>query len=634
LNPQPVEILRLYWGHEAFRPLQEEIISSVLEGHDTLALLPTGGGKSICFQVPALVAIEGICIVISPLIALMKDQVFNLQRRGIQAEFIFSGMPAKAIDRIFDNCVYGKVKFLYLSPERLTTDIAKARIAKMKVNLIAVDEAHCVSQWGYDFRPPYLLIPALRQLLPGVPLLALTATATPDVVVDIQEKLEFKKPKVFQKSFHRSNLAYVVRETEGKEEKLVEILQKVPGSAVVYARNRKKTQDYARLLIQKGISADYYHAGLPPETRSQKQEAWISGNIRVMVSTNAFGMGIDKPDVRVVVHMELPDSLEAYFQEAGRAGRDEKKAFAVLLYNGVDKKNLLHQFELSFPPIPQVRQVYRALGSYYQLAIGSAKGESFDFDIVRFCEIFKLELPKTYSCLKILEQSGWITLSDAVFTPSALLILTDKEALYDYMLRNPRLDPVLKAILRSSQGAFHHHVQFREEQLSGFLKISREDLVKSLQLMHMEGIIDYRPRKDQPQLCFLEERVDPGNLTFDMERYHFLRNRAYQRILGAINYAEVAHCRSQTLLSYFGEKESSACGVCDYCLERKKHSLRQESLKLAFEQIRELLQSKPMSLSALTASLPPQQIDSAAEALAYLLDEGQIKEDNGILIWT
>lgn len=629
---QPIDILKQFWGHSEFRPLQQDIINSVLEGHDTLALLPTGGGKSICFQVPGLV-LDGVCLVISPLIALMKDQVYNLQKRGIKAEAVFSGMHPKAIDRIFDNCAYGQIKFLYLSPERLTTDLAKARIANMKVNLIAVDEAHCVSQWGYDFRPPYLLIPELRTILPNVPILALTATATPDVVLDIQEKLSFRKPCVFQKSFQRSNLAYVVRETEGKEEQLVDIIQKVPGAGVVYARNRKKTQELARLLTQKGISADFYHAGLAAEIRSQKQEAWISGKTRIMVSTNAFGMGIDKPDVRVVIHMDLPDSLEAYFQEAGRGGRDGKKAFAVLLYNGVDKKNLLHQLESSFPPLVYVRQVYRALGSFFQLAIGSAKGESFDFDLARFCENFKLDLTKTYHCLKILEYSGWIAISDAVWTPSSLMILPDKETLYDYMLKNPRLDIILKAILRSSQGAFLHHVQIREEHLAGFLKIPTENLVQALVIMHKEGIIDYRPRKDQPQLCFLEERLDPANLTFDVERYQFLQQRASQRIQGAISYAEGAHCRSQALLSYFGESDSQPCGICDYCLERKKQILHQNSIEPQLKKIKQHLMTQPMSLNALAATFPPHLQEQAVEALEYLLDEGQVQENNGVLFW-
>ena len=410
----PNDILKQYWGFDSFRPLQEDIIQSVLDGKDTLALLPTGGGKSICFQVPALVK-EGICIVISPLIALMKDQVYNLQKRGIAAVAIFSGMHYKDIDRILDNCIYGNTKLLYLSPERLTSDLVRERIKKMKVSLIAVDEAHCISQWGYDFRPPYLQIAEIREYLPKVPIMALTATATPEVVKDIQEKLEFKRGEVFQQSFLRENLAYVVLEEEGKMEKLFKVLTGVRGSGLVYVRNRRKTKEIAMFLKKYRITADYYHAGLTNEERSQKQEAWINDKIRIIVATNAFGMGIDKPDVRVVVHMDLPDSLEAYFQEAGRAGRDGQKSYAVLLYNQGDKLDLERRFELSFPPLKEVRLTYQALGSYLQLAVGSGEGESYDFDLVEFSRVYGFSTVKTFNCLKVLERAGWIALSESIY---------------------------------------------------------------------------------------------------------------------------------------------------------------------------------------------------------------------------
>jgi ATP-dependent DNA helicase RecQ len=397
----PLDILHQHWGHPQFRPQQEAIIQSVLDGCDTLALLPTGGGKSICFQVPALCQ-EGICLVISPLIALMKDQVQNLQKKGISALAIYAGMAYRDIDRLLDNCVHGEVKFLYLSPERLASDLAIARIKQMKVSLIAVDEAHCISQWGYDFRPPYLEIAQVREFFPQVPLIALTATATPEVVQDIQEKLAFKNQQVFQSSFARPNLAYIVRPSEAKENQLLEILQKVPGCGVVYVRNRGKTKEIAQLLQKKRISADYYHAGLSPDERSSKQDAWISGRTRIMVSTNAFGMGIDKSDVRTVIHLELPDSLEAYFQEAGRAGRDGQKSYAVLLYNQSDRRSLEYQYTQAFPSLDEARQVYRALGSYFQLALGGGQGESYDFDISNFCQSYNLELVRTFNCLKLL----------------------------------------------------------------------------------------------------------------------------------------------------------------------------------------------------------------------------------------
>ncbi len=634
LSPQssPIEVLRRYWGYESFREPQEDIIRSVLSGRDTLALLPTGGGKSICFQVPALCQ-EGICVVVSPLIALMKDQVHNLQRRGIAAEAIYSGMRSKDIDRILDNCIYGSIKLLYLSPERLLTELAKARIAQMRVNLLAVDEAHCVSQWGYDFRPPYLQIPEIRAQLSGVPVLALTATATPEVVADIQDKLGFASPHVIQKSFVRDNLAYVVKYEEGKDEKLVEILQKVGGSGVVYARNRKRTKEIATMLMRRGISADFYHAGLEGEARSQKQDAWISGQTRIMVSTNAFGMGIDKPDVRIVVHTDLPESLEAYFQEAGRAGRDGKKSFAVLLYNDSDRRSLWHQFEAAFPPIEYIRQVYRALGSYYQMAVGSGQGESYDFNLHQFCEVFKLEPGRTYNCLKVLESSGWIALSEAVWTPSSLMVIADKEQVYDYMLRHPGMDALLKSILRTCQGAFQHHVNIREEQLAHFIQTSTDELIRRLEILAKEGIIDYAPRKDQPQLTFTQERVDPANLTIDTALYNFRKQRAEQRIRAAVDYAQTEECRSRMLLAYFGEKDSSPCGICDVCLARRKQALSNTDVANVKAQLQHLLTAAPLSLEQLSAKWPVSQREAFIKTLEYLMDEGFILEKEGLLHW-
>jgi len=418
---KPIDVLRQFWGFDNFRPLQEDIIQSALDGKDTIALLPTGGGKSLCFQVPAMCK-EGICIVISPLIALMKDQVFHLRQKNIPAEAIFSGMRHKDIDRILDNCVYGDVKLLYVSPERLKTELLLERLKKMNINLIAIDEAHCISQWGYDFRPAYLEIASIREWLPKVPLIALTATATPKVVEDIQQKLAFKRENVFQKSFVRDNLAYVVLHENQKEKKLLEILTNVKGSGVVYVRSRRRTKDVALLLQRKGIAADFYHGGLPGDERSKKQEAWIRNEKRIMVCTNAFGMGIDKSDVRSVVHLDVPDSPEAYFQEAGRGGRDGKKAYAVMLYKKEDGESLQHFFNQSFPPIKSIKQVYQALGSFFQLATGGGAGQSFDFDIATFCKKFNLQALTTYSSLKILAQSGWLVLSESIFLPSTLTI--------------------------------------------------------------------------------------------------------------------------------------------------------------------------------------------------------------------
>ncbi|MEQ8704492.1 MAG: ATP-dependent DNA helicase RecQ [Phaeodactylibacter sp.] len=633
MSTAPIEILQQYWGYDSFRPLQEDIIQSVLDGKDTLALLPTGGGKSICFQVPAL-AREGICIVVSPLIALMKDQVENLRKRGILAEAIYSGMRKSDIDRILDNCVYGKTKFLYLSPERLTTELARVRISRMPVNLLAVDEAHCISQWGYDFRPPYLDIASIRELLPEkVPVLALTATATPEVVRDIQEKLEFPEPNVLQKSFNRSNLSYSILYEEGKDQKLIDIFKRVKGSGIVYVRNRRKTKEAAMLLRRHGISADYYHAGLSSEERSQKQEAWMSGKCRVMACTNAFGMGIDKPDVRAVAHLELPDSLEAYFQEAGRAGRDGEKAYAVLLYQTQDGQRLLKQFEQAFPPLEEVRRVYRALGSYFQLAVGSGEGESFDFDIVTFTQNFQLNIFITYSALRILEQSGWIALTEAVFIPSRLQIIVGKEVLYDYQLRHPKLDKLLKVILRTYQGAFQYPIKLREGQLANFLNITRDQLQQMLRKLHQDEVVDYQEQKDMPQVLFLKERVDADNLHIDHQLHNFRKNRQYERIQQAITYAETPVCRSRQLLAYFGETDSEKCGICDVCTGRTKAELSTEDYEKYKTKIEQLLRREPLSLKALMESFPPRREEQVLKALEYLLDEGFIDQTEDRLHW-
>ncbi len=631
MNEQPVEILRKYWGYSQFRPLQEEIVQSVLDGKDTLALLPTGGGKSVCFQVPALCR-PGICLVISPLIALMKDQVYQLRQRGIPAEAIYSGMPYREIDRILDNCVYGNTRLLYLSPERLTTELARERIRKMSVNLIAVDEAHCISQWGYDFRPSYLEISEIRKLLPQVPVLALTATATPEVVRDIQEKLAFPRPNVLQKSFSRPNLAYIVREAEGKEQQLLHILKKVPGSSVVYVRNRRKTQETAFFLQQNQISADFYHAGLPHETRSKRQESWIQGRTRVMVATNAFGMGIDKPDVRVVIHLDLPDSLEAYFQEAGRAGRDGKKAYAVLLYQESDRLLLERQFEQAFPGIPEIRQVYLALGNYYQLATGAGKGQSFDFDIADFSAKYGFHALTVLNSLKILEQDEWLELSEAVFHPPSLQILVSKDTLYDYQLKNPALDKILKIILRSYQGAFSGQVQLQERKLAGFLKIPVEQLQQGLLTLHRDNILEYFPQRDKPQLIFLRDRITTENLEINIARYQFRKNRQRERIDKVLEYANHKQCRSQSLLLYFGETQAPTCGACDVCLSANQAENGPSSAYL-YQRINRLLREKPYTAAELIAAFPFSEREAAINTLQFLVEEGIILEKERQLFW-
>jgi len=623
--------LKKFWGYHSFRTPQDQIIQSVLNGKDTLALMPTGGGKSICFQVPALCQ-EGVCIVISPLIALMKDQVQNLQKRNIAAAAIYSGMHYKDIDRTLDNCIYGNTKILYLSPERLSSELAIERIKKMKVNLLAIDEAHCISQWGYDFRPSYLQIADIREWMPNTPVLALTATATSEVVKDIQEKLDFKDGKVFQNSFTRSNLAYVVLNEESKAEKMLDILQKVKGSGIIYVRSRKKTKDIAQFLLRKKISADFYHAGLSTEIRSAKQDAWVSNQIRIMVSTNAFGMGIDKPDVKIVVHMDTPDNLESYFQEAGRAGRDGEKSYAVLLYNEADRLKLERNYSLSFPPFTEVRKVYQALSSYYQLAAGSGIGESFDFDLSDFTDTYKLEMVPTFSSLKILEQSGWIVLTESIFTPSQLQFLVNKEELYDYQLRNRKFDKIIKTILRTYQGAFNHFVSLNERQLAKFLNLDNRDLIKALERMKQEAIIDYQPKKDKPQIVFIQERVINENLTLDKKIYEFRKNRHYQKMKSVIAYAENAVCRSQQLLQYFGE-DSEKCDVCDVCLGRTKTELTKEEFLAYKEKIRRLLDQQSLPLNDLVKSFGANREHQVLRAIEFLVDEGFIEAVDGKMCW-
>ena len=619
----PQNILKKYWGYNDFRPLQLDIIQAALSGKDTLALLPTGGGKSICFQVPALCK-TGICIVVSPLIALMKDQVYNLRKRGITAAAIFSGMTNYEIDTILDRCVAGEYKFLYVSPERLCTELAQIRIQQMQVSFFAIDEAHCISQWGYDFRPAYLKIAEIRLLHPNSPIIALTATATAPVVEDIQEKLAFRKENraVFQKSFARPNLAYVVFEEENKRAKMLDILKKVQGSGIVYVQNRKETKEIATYLQQYGISANFYHAGLPAEQRNKVQEDWINDKTRIIVATNAFGMGIDKPNVRIVIHLTLPESLEAYFQEAGRGGRDEEKAYGVLLYNESDKLRLENQYKLSFPELQEVRNVYRALGSYYQLAIGSAQGMSFDFDIMAFCKRYDQDPILALNALKILMQEGYIDLSEQVFYPSTLQILVNKDTLYDYTLRNPKMEKLLKAIMRSYQGVNQQDVNIREAHLAQSLGYSLHDLVLQLNRLHQEKIIKYRPQKDNPQITFLIERLHEKDIVFDKAKYDFLRTRYLERMHAAIHYATHLRCRSQQLLAYFNETDAPICGKCDVCTGRHDHHrINQPMIYSIEERIKLILQKQgALSLHDLVNQFPSNQQLQVPAIIDFLLD--------------
>jgi ATP-dependent DNA helicase RecQ len=626
----PKEVLKKYWNYDDFRPGQAEIIDAVMAGKDSLALLPTGGGKSICFQVPAL-AKEGVTIVVSPLIALMKDQVRQLKDRGVVADAVYSGMRRQDIDRIFDNAVYGNTKLLYMSPERLLTDLARVRIAKMNLALIAVDEAHCISQWGYDFRPPYMRIAELRELHPEVPIIAVTATATPEVVVDIQENLEFKADHfVLQQSFGRDNLGYVVRSPESKDKQVLEILKGVPGTSIVYVRSRGLTRKIALNLQRQGVSAASYHAGLEPKEKDRRQEAWIKGELRVIVATNAFGMGIDKPDVRRVIHYGPPDSPEAYFQEAGRGGRDGKMSFGIMLYHSFDGERLRKNWALSFPEITEVKRAYRALGSYLQLAIGGGEGESYDFDLVVFSNNFGFDVRGAYSSMKALERAGLILLTEAVHQPARIQFIATKEQLYTYQIKHREMDKLIKTILRTSQGAFLNPVKVEEGELANFLGMELENLHRTFRKLAGEGIIDYFPQKDLPQVVFLQPRIDPDHLRINEKQYRFLRERALERIETMINYAEHSgsFCRSRTLLKYFGESALVDCGICDNCRKRKTPGNPPLTPKKLYGDILTRLEKgEDLTLEDASKTYGPVRQRSTAEAIQHLINEGLIVQE-------
>ena len=624
-----LSILKQYWGYDSFRPLQEDIVDSVLKGRDTLALMPTGGGKSICFQVPGLLQ-EGICVVISPLIALMKDQVEQLRSRGIEAIAIYSGMGYREVDIALDNCIFGKTKFLYLAPERLYSDLVRERLRYMKVNLWAIDEAHCISQWGYDFRPSYLQIATLRELHPKVPFLALTATATPDVVVDIQEKLGFTTPNVLQRSFARTNLGYMALEEENKMGRMLRIVKKVGGTGVVYVRNRRETQEVARFLLNHGVPADYYHAGIGMKERAIKQDAWFSNKTRIIVATNAFGMGIDKSDVRFVIHLDIPDSLEAYYQEAGRAGRDGKKAFPVLLYQRSDRDKLWTSLENSFPEITFIQQVYHYLANYYQIAYGAGKGNFFDFDIVEFSKKYGLDLLQTLSALKFLERDGWLVLSEAVYIPSRLKFEIDFQELYKFQVQSAKYDPIIKAVLRTYGGVFDFYVPINEYEFAKKLKLPYEVIVELLQGLEKQQIASYLKSTDKPQLQFLQSRVDYKNLYIDAD---FLRERRQireQQVKALYHYLDEKTCRSQALLSYFGELGSDVCGVCDLCLTRDFKAVQAEKIE---QEIRVLLLEKPLGLHELVDAIPVADESKRIQVLRALVDLGKVEERNSQFYW-
>lgn len=580
------EILKSYWGYDQFRPLQEDIISSVLAGHDTLALLPTGGGKSICFQVPAL-AQEGVCLVVSPLIALMKDQVQNLKKKRIKAEAIYSGQSSAEVSRIIDNALFDKeFKFLYVSPERLKSDLFRINLKRMKLCLVAIDEAHCISQWGYDFRPPYLCIAEIREFFPTVPFLALTATATPAVVKDIQHQLKFKKENVFQKSFKRDNLTYCVVKEEDKYGRMLRIIEKYKGTGIVYVRNRRKTKEIAHFLQQKGIAADFYHAGEDAATRDKKQMAWMTGQTRIIVSTNAFGMGIDKPDVRFVIHADTPDTLEGYFQEAGRGGRDLQPAIAVMLYDATDLQNLDSSFQSAFPPLDFIKQVYRELCNYLRIAIGCGMECAFPFDLFDFAQHYQHHSVETYHALKCMEQSGAITLTDEVFTPSKLCLpftATDFKLIQNSPTYK-QYEAFMQMILRSYGGLFNHFVSINEREMAARLECTTAEVVATLEKLQQAHLVQYKKQCTTPYIIFNYNRVHERNLFSNPTAFLRRKQVANDRLKAVKQYVTSTNiCRSQQLLAYFGEKESPPCGSCDVCIRAKRRSVD----KLLFQQLSE-----------------------------------------------
>ncbi|HEU4717999.1 MAG TPA: RecQ family ATP-dependent DNA helicase [Bacteroidia bacterium] len=621
---EPVSILKQHWGFDSFRPGQAEIIQSVLDGNDTLALLPTGGGKSICFQVPALCK-EGLCIVVSPLIALMQDQVENLKRRNIPAMAITSAMGKREQDAAFDTCVYGKIKFLYLSPERLQTELARVRIAKMKVNLIAVDEAHCISQWGYDFRPPYLLIGELRELLPGVPVIALTATATEKVVEDIQEKLLFKKKSVFRNSFARTNLAYIVKKTEDKNSYLLKLSKQVDGSGIIYVRNRRKTQEIASFLYKNGIPVTFYHAGLAAQERQARQQQWLNNQAKVMVSTNAFGMGIDKPDVRFVAHVDLPDSPEAYFQEAGRAGRDGKDSGAILLWNQHDLSELDRNFESSFPPQEEIRRTYQAIANLYQVPVGAGEGATFVLDQKKICDTYKLDPLNVFNSLKILEKEGYLAVNDAVYTPSRLKFISDNETLYRFQVANAYYETIIKTILRMYPGLFDEYIRIREKEIANKTGVSEEKVIRMLHELEQKGLLNYVPQSDKPLLTFITRRADAKTLQISPEHLAQRKKTAGERIAAMKRFiSDERTCRQRTLLAYFGETGAPDCGKCDVCKKRSGKNKRTDRDRLALAII-DALREQPRSIRELPDLFPDESQEELNFIVRQLLDAERVR---------
>ncbi|HEV8508085.1 MAG TPA: ATP-dependent DNA helicase RecQ [Chitinophagaceae bacterium] len=630
------DILKKYWGYDCFRPLQEEIISSVLDGKDTLALMPTGGGKSICYQIPGL-AKEGLCLVISPLIALMKDQVENLRKKNITAYAIYSGMSRKEVINVLKVAAQSNCKFLYVSPERLETSLFKEYLPALDINLVAVDEAHCISQWGYDFRPPYLRIAALREDVPNVPVLALTASATVEVQNDICERLTSplvplqqrgEQWRIFRQSFERANLSYSVFKVDSRINKLIEILKNVPGCGIVYCSSRKRTKEVSDLIKMHGISSDYYHAGLTQEERNSKQEQWIQNKTRVIVCTNAFGMGIDKPDVRVVVHADVPDCLENYYQEAGRAGRDGKKAYAVLLYNEQDNKELEESIGVRYPSLDDIRNIYQAISNYLQIPSGAGEGQYYDFDLIDFIKKFKLNSQTVFYSLKILEQDEWLSFNEQVFLPSTVRFTTNKEYLYQFEKDQPPLEPLVKTLLRAYEGIFENPVSISESTIAFLLKQEKNEIKNQLIQLHRYNVIEYIPQKDSSQILLLRTRIKAEDLSINLQAFNKRKERFAERIHSMIHYVqETNECRSKMIGSYFGDHELNDCNICDNCLRKRFVHLSKEEFDNINSRIVNSMTGQSIHTKELLQRLAGINKEKAWKVLQHLQAENKIELD-------
>lgn len=627
MSAQTRAILKQYWGYPSFRPLQEDIVDSVMAGKDTLALLPTGGGKSICFQVPAM-AMDGLCLVITPLIALMKDQVAHLVEKGIPAAAIYSGMHPDELELAYNQAAYGRLKFLYVSPERLQTNQFIEALRRMKVCLLAVDESHCISQWGYDFRPPYLKIADIRPYMPKTPVLALTATATAKVVDDIQVRLGFKEKNVFQSSFERKNVTYNVYREADKYGVLRRKLEAMTeGSAIVYVRNRKRTQVIADWLNSVGISATFYHAGLDAKTRDQRQDLWMKGKVRVIAATNAFGMGIDKPDVRLVIHMDLPDSIEAYFQEAGRAGRDLKPSEAFLLVSPADIKKLQENLTQSFPELDRIKLIYNALGNYFNIPVGAGENVSYPFVIADFTNRYGFNIVEVFHTLKILEKEGFLVLSDSFDEPSKVMVKASRDDIYGFQVNNPKYSELIKCMLRSLPGVMTDFVRINEETLAKKTGLTADKVVEQLKKLEEYNFLSYAPRNDKPQILFLSEFVDTRHFNLSKENYYDRKKDAESRVKAVIDFVNNdEECRSVQLLRYFNEATDKACGRCDVCQKRKSGVAAYKEID---EKLRNVLSEDTLPIQSVLQQCNEFEEDKVLDAIRYLADNGVLQLDEG-----